>query len=91
MAQLVTPYPTLDSKSPCQGLSESVVGFSGTFHFTRLDSGEQWVVDVTLLYRRNKNISWKVGPNFVVYIFGKPYFYCMYVPNFKKKEELWYT
>ena len=36
------PYPTPDSKSPCKGLSESVVGFYVTFHFTRLDSGEQW-------------------------------------------------
>ena len=44
MAKLARPYPSPDSKSPCQGLSESVVGFSGTFHFTRLDSGEQWYV-----------------------------------------------
>ena len=43
MAQLARPYPTPDSKSPCQGLSEFVVSFSGTFHFTRLDSGEQWL------------------------------------------------
>ena len=41
VAQLPTPYPIPDSKSPYQGLSESVVAFSGTFHFTRLDSGEQ--------------------------------------------------
>ena len=41
VAQLLRPYPTPDSKSPCQVLSESVGGFSGTFHFTRLDSGEQ--------------------------------------------------
>ena len=41
MAQPARPYPTPDSKSPCQGLSESVVGFSGGAHFTRLDSGEQ--------------------------------------------------
>ena len=43
VAQLPTPYPIPDSKSPYQGLSESVVAFSGTFHFTRLDSGEQWI------------------------------------------------
>ena len=47
MAQPARPYPTPDSKSPCQGLSESVVGFSGGAHFTRLDSGEQCdVLDV---------------------------------------------
>ena len=41
VAQPARPYPTPDSESTCQGLSESVVGFSGGAFFTRLDSGEQ--------------------------------------------------
>ena len=41
MALLPRPNPTPDSKSPCKGLSEFVVGLSGTYFFTRLDSGEQ--------------------------------------------------
>ena len=46
MAQPARPYPTPDSESTCHGLSESVVGFSGILHFTRLDSGEQCTVGV---------------------------------------------
>ena len=56
VAQLPTPYPTPNSKSPYQGLSESVVGFSGTFHFTRLDSGEQCVVWWLALWTHNREI-----------------------------------
>ena len=42
MAQLVTAYPKLFSKSPDQELSESVVKVSGNSKFTRLDVREQW-------------------------------------------------
>ena len=41
MAQLVTAYPKLFSKSPDQELSESVVKVSGNSKFTRLDVREQ--------------------------------------------------
>ena len=41
VAQPARANPTLDSNSPWQELSESVIGFSGGAHFTRLDSGEQ--------------------------------------------------
>ena len=40
VAELARPHPTPDSKFPCQGLSESVVSFSGTFYFM----GEQYFV-----------------------------------------------
>ena len=43
MAQLVTAYPKLFSKSPDQELSESVVKVSGNSKFTRLDVREQWL------------------------------------------------
>ena len=45
VAQPARANPTLDSKSPCHGLSESVVKVSGTSKFARLDYREQWNIN----------------------------------------------
>ena len=56
MAQLVTAYPKLFSKSPDQELSESVVKVSGNLKFTRLDVREQCVIST----KKIKDISPKM-------------------------------
>ena len=79
VALLPRPNPTPDSKSPCKGLSEFVVGLSGTSFFTRLDSGEQWnvkmvpsrMIDITVCNWQELILTrfWPVSHNNRIYAY----------------------